>query len=126
MQNATEELQRLEHAFDSVKEQLFARLHAVARTQLFQQAPEVRTRQHTAEGHMYVQRVCVCTYGRRARGQKAMEHTPGEPATHCRSLNMTCEVVTIHTQSYCRPDRQRDKGIRPALQMYFLFSLRCS
>ena len=42
MQNATEELERLERAFDSVKKQLFTRLHAVARQQLFQQAPEVR------------------------------------------------------------------------------------
>lgn len=52
MQNATEELQRLEHAFDSVKKQLFARLHAVARLQLFQQAPEVHRRRHTAEDIM--------------------------------------------------------------------------
>ncbi|EIE24157.1 hypothetical protein COCSUDRAFT_14797 [Coccomyxa subellipsoidea C-169] len=37
--NATEELERLEHAFDSVKKQLFRRLHDVAREQLFQQAP---------------------------------------------------------------------------------------
>lgn len=41
MQNATEELERLEHAFDSVKKQLFLRLHDVARAQLFQQAPEL-------------------------------------------------------------------------------------
>jgi hypothetical protein len=39
LQNATEELERLEHAFDSVKKQLFRRLHEVARAQLFQQAP---------------------------------------------------------------------------------------
>ena len=39
MQNATEELQRLEHAFESVKKQLFGRLHDIARAQLFQQAP---------------------------------------------------------------------------------------
>lgn len=38
-QNATEELQRLEHAFESVKKQLFGRLHDIARAQLFQQAP---------------------------------------------------------------------------------------
>ena len=38
LQNATEELERLEHAFDSVKKQLFRRLHDVARAQLFQQA----------------------------------------------------------------------------------------
>ncbi|CAK0753242.1 hypothetical protein CVIRNUC_002206 [Coccomyxa viridis] len=37
--NATEELQRLEHAFESVKKQLFGRLHDIARAQLFQQAP---------------------------------------------------------------------------------------
>ncbi|BDA46160.1 probable T-protein [Coccomyxa sp. Obi] len=37
--NATEEVERLEHAFDSVKKQLFRRLHDVARDQLFQQAP---------------------------------------------------------------------------------------
>lgn len=42
-QNATEELERLEHAFDSVKKQLFRRLHDVARDQLFQQAPMVPT-----------------------------------------------------------------------------------
>ncbi len=39
MQNATEELQRLELAFESVKKQLFGRLHDIARAQLFQQAP---------------------------------------------------------------------------------------
>lgn len=38
-QNATEELERLEHAFDSVKKQLLRRLRDVAREQLFQQAP---------------------------------------------------------------------------------------
>ena len=41
MQNATEELQRLEHAFESVKRQLFGRLHDIARAQLFQQAPQL-------------------------------------------------------------------------------------
>ena len=41
MQNATEELQRLEHAFESVKKQLFGRLHDIARAQLFQQAPQL-------------------------------------------------------------------------------------
>ena len=35
-QNATEELQRLEHAFDSVKKQLFGRLHMILRKDLFQ------------------------------------------------------------------------------------------
>ena len=39
MQNATEELQRLELAFESVKKQLLGRLHDIARAQLFQQAP---------------------------------------------------------------------------------------
>ncbi len=42
-QNATDELERLERAFDSVKRQLLGRLHDVARAQLFQQAPEVAT-----------------------------------------------------------------------------------
>ena len=41
--NATEELERLERAFDGVKRQLLGRLHDVARAQLFQQAPEVAT-----------------------------------------------------------------------------------
>ncbi len=44
VQNATEELERLEHAFDSVKKQLFRRLHDVARAQLFQQAPAAPTK----------------------------------------------------------------------------------
>lgn len=35
MQSATEELERLEHAFDRVKKQLFGRLHDIARAQLF-------------------------------------------------------------------------------------------
>lgn len=34
-QSATEELERLEHAFDSVKKQLFDRLHGILREQLF-------------------------------------------------------------------------------------------
>lgn len=39
-QNATEELERLEVAFDSVKKQLFGRLHEIARRQLFPDAPQ--------------------------------------------------------------------------------------
>ena len=35
LQSATEELERLEHAFDSVKKQLFDRLHGILREQLF-------------------------------------------------------------------------------------------
>lgn len=34
-QNATDELERLEQAFDTVKKQLFGRLHDIARQQLF-------------------------------------------------------------------------------------------
>jgi hypothetical protein len=34
-QNATEELERLENAFDQVKKQLFGRLHDLARQQIF-------------------------------------------------------------------------------------------
>ncbi|KAH7423898.1 hypothetical protein KP509_12G079800 [Ceratopteris richardii] len=39
--NATEELDRLELAFDSVKKQLFSKLHNVLRSQLFDRPPEV-------------------------------------------------------------------------------------
>ena len=39
MQSATEELERLEHAFDSVKKQLFDRLHGILREQLFHDGP---------------------------------------------------------------------------------------
>lgn len=38
-QSATEELERLEHAFDRVKKQLFDRLHGILREQLFHDAP---------------------------------------------------------------------------------------
>lgn len=38
-QNATDELERLEKAFDSVKRSLFGRLHDLARAQLFPQPP---------------------------------------------------------------------------------------
>ena len=41
MQSATEELERLEHAFDSVKKQLFDRLHGILREQLFHDGPAV-------------------------------------------------------------------------------------
>ena len=39
LQSATEELERLEHAFDSVKKQLFDRLHGILREQLFHDTP---------------------------------------------------------------------------------------
>ena len=39
VQSATEELERLEHAFDRVKKQLFDRLHGILREQLFHDAP---------------------------------------------------------------------------------------
>ena len=35
MQNATEEIDRLERAFEMVKKQLFNRLHVIARERLF-------------------------------------------------------------------------------------------
>lgn len=38
-QSATEELERLEHAFDRVKKQLFDRLHGILREQLFHDPP---------------------------------------------------------------------------------------
>ena len=40
-QSATEELERLEHAFDSVKKQLFDRLHGILREQLFHDSAAV-------------------------------------------------------------------------------------
>ena len=43
MQSATEELERLEHAFDSVKKQLFDRLHGILREQLFHDSTAVTT-----------------------------------------------------------------------------------
>ena len=42
MQNAIEELDRLESAFDHVKGQLLDRLHEVVRQQLFHKAPAVQ------------------------------------------------------------------------------------
>lgn len=45
-QNATDELERLEKAFDTVKKQLFGRLHDIARQQLFpEEAPNASQQQ---------------------------------------------------------------------------------
>eukprot|EP00878_Enallax_costatus_P026206 GHUV01028093.1.p1 GENE.GHUV01028093.1~~GHUV01028093.1.p1 ORF type:complete len:357 (+),score=134.33 GHUV01028093.1:1396-2466(+) len=46
--NATEELERLEKAFDVVKKQLFGRLHDIARKQLFPSAPPTALPSSTA------------------------------------------------------------------------------
>ena len=56
LQSATEELERLEHAFDSVKKQLFDRLHGILREQLFHEssapiAVTVSAAEHSVNGN---------------------------------------------------------------------------